>query len=153
MAQSDIVVVTDGGPHIWAIVNALQDRLGPVTVIMEEPESKRRLLQQARPQAWLVSAAGQLGTMVFTRLRKRFSRCRAATSLAGDGLKLEPAAGQAIVQGRLGQFARNLSTALAKLQPQVVLLAGCRLLSQRRSTASPARCSTTMPASRRNTAA
>ena len=32
-----IVVVTEGGPHIWAIVNAIADRLGPVSVILETP--------------------------------------------------------------------------------------------------------------------
>jgi len=45
--QSDprpIVVVTEGGPHIWAIVNAIADRIGPVSVILEMPESKKQLL-------------------------------------------------------------------------------------------------------------
>ncbi|TIO89105.1 MAG: formyl transferase, partial [Mesorhizobium sp.] len=32
-----IVVVTEGGPHIWAIVNAIADRVGPVSVILETP--------------------------------------------------------------------------------------------------------------------
>ncbi len=49
MAESDsslrpIVVVTEGGPHVWAIVNAIADRVGPVSVVLETPESKRRLL-------------------------------------------------------------------------------------------------------------
>ena len=67
-----IVVVTEGGPHIWAIVNALADRIGPVSVILESPESKKRLLVgRARRQGW-VSAIGQLGTMVVTRFGKRF---------------------------------------------------------------------------------
>ena len=38
------LVVTQGGPHIWAIVNVLADRVGPVSVILETPESKKRLL-------------------------------------------------------------------------------------------------------------
>ncbi|TIU59801.1 MAG: formyl transferase, partial [Mesorhizobium sp.] len=61
-----IVVVTEGGPHIWAIVNAITDRLGPVNVILESPESKKQLLLgRARRQGWL-QAIGQLGTMVLT---------------------------------------------------------------------------------------
>ena len=48
--------MTEGGPHIWAIVNALSDRFGPVTVILETPESKRALLQRrARKQGWIWS--------------------------------------------------------------------------------------------------
>ena len=68
-----IVVVTEGGPHIWAIVNAIADKVGPVSVILETPESKRQLLlKRARRQGW-ISAIGQLGTMVLTRLGKRSS--------------------------------------------------------------------------------
>ena len=67
-----IVVVTKGGPHIWAIVNAIADKLGPVSVILETPEIQTQLLlKRARRQGW-ISAIGQLGTMVLTRVGKRF---------------------------------------------------------------------------------
>ena len=78
MASADknsaaIVVVTEGGPHIWAIVNAIADRLGPVSVILESPESKKQLLLgRARRQGW-ISAIGQLGTMVLTGSANAFS--------------------------------------------------------------------------------
>ena len=77
-----IVVVTEGGPHIWAIVNAIADKLGPVSVILESPESKKQLLLgRARRQGW-ISAIGQLGTMVLTRLGKRFFAGHAARLIA-----------------------------------------------------------------------
>ncbi len=129
MTQSQIVVVTAGGPHVWAIVNALRDRLGPVTVIMEEPESKRRLLQnRARKLGW-ISVIGQLGTMVFTRLRKRFLSGRHAESLADEGLALKPADDQAIVNIGSANSPELVET-IARLKPAVVLLNGCRLLSR-----------------------
>ena len=129
MPDSRIVIITAGGPHVWVIVNAVQDRLGPVAVVMEEPESKARLLRnRARKLGWF-NVAGQLGTMVFTRLRKLFLSRRDATALAGEGVKPEPAADQAIV--KVGSAnSRELVDTLEKLRPQVVLLAGCRMLSQ-----------------------
>src|SRR5690349_13045555 len=98
MASADknnaaIVVVTEGGPHIWAIVNAIADRLGPVSVILESPESKKQLLLgRARRQGWL-SAIGQLGTMVLTRLGKRFFAGHAARLIAEQKLETEPKPG------------------------------------------------------------
>lgn len=128
--HSRIAIVTAGGPQVWAIVNAVQDRLGPVTVIMEEPESKRALLhKRARKLGW-IAVAGQLGTMVFTRLRKLFLSRRDARNLADDGLKLEAPSGQAVVN--IGSAnSPELVDVLAGIQPDVVLLNGCRLLSKR----------------------
>ncbi len=95
--DSRIIVVTEGGPHIWAIVNALSDRFGPVTVILETPESKRALLQRrARKQGW-ISVAGQLGTMVLTRLGKRFLAARADQIAAENGLETSPHKAQPII--------------------------------------------------------
>ncbi|TGP26170.1 MULTISPECIES: formyl transferase [unclassified Mesorhizobium] len=124
-----IVVVTEGGPHIWAIVNALADRAGPVSVILETPESKKRLLLgRARRQGW-ISAIGQLGTMVLTRLGKRFLGGHAARLVAEEKLETEPRPGQAIVHVPSADRPECLE-AIRKIRPGVVLLAGCRLLSK-----------------------
>ncbi|TJW83326.1 MAG: formyl transferase, partial [Mesorhizobium sp.] len=124
-----IVVVTEGGPHIWAIVNALADRAGPVSVILETPESKKRLLLgRARRQGW-ISAIGQLGTMVLTRLGKRFLAGHAARLVAKEKLETEPRPGQAIVHVPSADGPECLET-IRKIRPGVVLLAGCRLLSK-----------------------
>ena len=72
-----VVVVTEGGPHIWAIVNALADRFGKVTVVLEAPESKKALILRRARKLGYVSAIGQLGTMVLIRLGKRFFASRA----------------------------------------------------------------------------
>jgi len=134
MASADknsaaIVVVTEGGPHIWAIVNAIADRLGPVSVILENPESKKQLLLgRARRQGWF-SAIGQLGTMVLTRLGKRFFAGHAAQLIAGQKLETEPRPDQKIIHVSSAN-ASDCLQAIADIRPGVVLLAGCRLLSR-----------------------
>ncbi|MER8867579.1 formyl transferase [Mesorhizobium sp. M0751] len=127
--QRPIVVVTEGGPHIWAIVNAVADQLGPVSVILEAPESKKQLLlARARGQGW-ASAIGQLGTMMLTRLGKRFFAGHAARLAVGEKLQTEPKPGQTIIHVPSANAPECLQ-AIAEIQPGVVLLAGCRLLSR-----------------------
>ena len=134
MASADknnaaIVVVTEGGPHIWAIVNAIADQLGPVSVILESPESKKQLLLgRARRQGWF-SAIGQLGTMVLTRLGKRFFASHAARLIAEQKLQIEPTPEQKIVHVSSAN-APDCLLAITDIRPGVVLLAGCRLLSR-----------------------
>ena len=124
-----IVVVTEGGPHIWAIVNALADRVGPVSVILEAPESKKRLLLgRARRQGW-VSALGQLGTMVLTRLGKRFLAGHAERLITEERLATEPRQGQTIIHVASANGPECLKE-ISSIEPGVVLLAGCRLLSR-----------------------
>ncbi|MBZ9987301.1 formyl transferase [Mesorhizobium sp. BH1-1-5] len=124
-----VVVVTEGGPHIWAIVNALADRVGPVSVILESAESKKRLLiGRARRQGW-VSAVGQLGTMVLTRLGKRFLAGHTERLIAEEKLDTEPRQGQAIIHVPSANGPECLKE-IANIKPGVVLLAGCRLLSK-----------------------
>ncbi|MDQ2634063.1 MAG: formyl transferase, partial [Pseudomonadota bacterium] len=125
----NIVVVSEGGPHVWALVNALADRFGQITVILETPESKRLLLQRrARKQGW-VSVIGQLGTMVLTRLGKRLFSGRAGRIAAETGLETQPRSNQSIVAVPSANSAEFIA-AIERLKPAVVLLAGCRLLSR-----------------------
>ncbi|CDX12562.1 Formyl transferase domain-containing protein [Mesorhizobium sp. ORS 3324] len=124
-----VVVVTEGGPHIWAIINALADRVGHVSVILETPESKKRLLLgRARRQGW-ISAVGQLGTMALTRLGKRFLAGHAARLIGEEKLETEPRPGQAIIHVPSANGPECLQ-AIGKIKPGAVLLAGCRLLSK-----------------------
>ena len=124
-----IVVVTEGGPHIWAIVNTLADRVGPVSVVLEAPESKKHLLLgRARRQGW-VSAIGQLATMVLTRLGKRALAGHAARMIAEEKLETEPRQGQTIIHVPSANGPECVK-AIARIKPGVVLLAGCRLLSK-----------------------
>jgi folate-dependent phosphoribosylglycinamide formyltransferase PurN len=134
--SQSIIIVTEGGPHIWAIVNAVTDRLGPVTVILETPESKAQLLRRrARRLGWF-NVAGQVGTMVLTRLGKRFLAGRADKIVAENGLETAPRAGQAIVEAPSAN-SPELLRAIEAVKPAVVLLAGCRMLSRQTLAAMP----------------
>ncbi|MCZ8545882.1 formyl transferase [Mesorhizobium qingshengii] len=127
--KSNIVVVTEGGPHIWAVINAIADRLGPVSAILETPESKKQLLlRRARRQGW-ISVIGQLGTMVLTRLGKSFFAGHAAHMIAEQKLQTEPKPGQSIIHVPSANAPECLE-AIARLQPGVVFLAGCRMLTR-----------------------
>jgi folate-dependent phosphoribosylglycinamide formyltransferase PurN len=131
-----IVVVTEGGPHIWAIVNALADRFGKIVVILETPESKKALLtRRAQKQGW-VSVVGQLGTMMLVRLGKRFFASRTERIVRETNLDVEPRSGQALVEVPSAN-SPELLAAIERLKPAVVLLAGCRLLSRKTLAAMP----------------
>ncbi|WP_353645611.1 formyl transferase [Mesorhizobium sp. WSM2239] len=136
LKREQIVMVTEGGPHIWAIVNAVSDRFGPVTVILETPESKSQLLRRrARRQGW-ISVAGQVGTMLLTKLGKRLFARRADAIAAEGGLETAPRAGQAIVQVPSANSPEFLQ-AIEIAAPKVVFLAGCRMLSRQTLAAMP----------------
>ena len=126
---SRIVVVTAGGPHVWIIVNAIRDRLGEATIILENPESKRRLLLRRAGKLGWIEVAGQLGTMVFTRLRKLLVSSRDQRNVAGDGTETELRAEVPVVRVASAD-SPELTDAVRRMQAEVVLLAGCRLLSK-----------------------
>src|SRR5690606_20205248 len=126
--NAPIVVVTEGGPHIWAIINAIADELGPVSVILERPESKRKLLQRRARRLGLISVTGQLGTMVLTRLCKRFFAGHATRLIAQENLRTQPRSNQVIIHVPSANSPECLAS-IAEIRPGVVLLAGCRMLS------------------------
>ncbi|CAM5652129.1 Phosphoribosylglycinamide formyltransferase [Mycolicibacterium aubagnense] len=124
-----IVVVTEGGGHIWAIVNAITDHFASVTVVLETPVSKWSLLKRrAKRQGW-ISVFGQIGTMVLVRLGKRFGTAHAEEIVAEYNLKTEPKPGQDIVHVSSANAPETIK-AIADIKPGVVLLAGCRVLTR-----------------------
>lgn len=122
-----IVVATEGGPHVWGIVNALTAAFGPVTVVLETPTRKWPFLKaRARRLGW-IQAAGHLGTMLVIRALKMLRPD--ATTTRGD-LDLSPPAEEQII--RVASVNDPAFTeALAKLYAGVVLLVGCRMLTDR----------------------
>ena len=126
--RAPIVVVTEGGAHIWAIVNAIEAAFGPICVVVEQPESKRLLLSRRMRRQGIVSVAGQLGTMILIRLMKRL-KPRVPAGIAADaGLDTTPPEPDRVIRVSSAD-SPELVAALRTLAPAVVLLAGCRLLS------------------------
>ncbi|MBE1206748.1 formyl transferase [Aminobacter carboxidus] len=136
MDRRPIVFVTEGGEHIWAIINGLTDRFGPMTVVLETPYSKRDLLMRRAKKLGWVSVAGQLGTMALIRVAKRFLNSGIERIVAEEKLETEPRAGQEIVAVSSANSPELVDT-VRKLEPSVVFLASCRLLSAKTLAAIP----------------
>ncbi|MGE3304751.1 MAG: formyl transferase [Rhizobiaceae bacterium] len=127
-AAKKIVFVTAGGPHPWIIANALIERFGPIPVVLEEGEPKSALIRRRIRRQGYVSAVGQLGTMFLIRLQKKLFARRVERVVRENALQAEPRAGQEIVRVPSANAPEFLA-ALDRLQPDLVFLAGCRVLS------------------------
>jgi folate-dependent phosphoribosylglycinamide formyltransferase PurN len=124
-----IVCVTAGGPYPWAIINHLGDVFGPVTVIVEQAESKSAFLKRRSKKIGWLQTAGQFGTMMFVKIGKRFARAREQALIKQHQLRVEPDTRHTVIQ--VGSInGEDAQTALKLLQPDVVFLAGCRMVSR-----------------------
>src|SRR5690606_13328928 len=123
-----LLVMTAGGTNPNVMINALAARFPDIHVFMEQPESKSAILRRrARRLGWIV-AAGQMATMVASRLVKRFTARRSQEIIAGHGLfaELDPAI-------PVSQFAslndEDCHKAANLLKPAAIFTISCRLLS------------------------
>jgi folate-dependent phosphoribosylglycinamide formyltransferase PurN len=136
MDRRPIVFVTEGGEHIWAIINSLTDRFGPISVVLETPYSKRELLmRRARKLGWF-QVVGQLGTMVLIRVGKRFLHAGIERLVVEEKLETKPRPGQEIIAVSSANGPELIET-VRKLEPALVFLASCRLLSAKTLAAIP----------------
>jgi methionyl-tRNA formyltransferase len=121
--------VTAGGHHPWIIANALADRFGDaLTLIREAPESKWNLIRRrARKTGW-VNAAGQLGTMALVRVGKLALRRRIRRYVGQHGLDVEPPRTHRVALVP-SVNSEEFVLAIADLQPDLVFLAGCRVMT------------------------
>lgn len=127
--ENKILVITAGGPYAWAIVNALASRFDNLEVVLEQPESKSVFLKRrARKIGWF-QTAGQFGTMVISRFGKRFAKARTNEIITTSGIQTElsPDVPQTRVSSANGSDCLEL---IAARRPDVVFLAGCRMLSR-----------------------
>jgi methionyl-tRNA formyltransferase len=122
-----IVLVTAGGPHPWIIANALIDRFGEISIIREHGEPRSVLIRRRIRRFGYVNAAGQTAMMVWTILAKRLMRGRTARMLAETGLRTELPVDQKIIDVS-SVNAADFRAALARLEPDVVFLVGCRMM-------------------------
>ena len=137
--QPTVCLVTAGGDHPWAIAAALADRFGEgLVVVEEEPEGKRRLIaRRARSRGW-ANALGQLGTMAVIRIGKGLFGWRIRRTLQRKGLEIAPRPGQRIVRVpsvNSDAFIHFISD----LEPDLLFLAGCRLMTAGTLRAMPCR--------------
>lgn len=134
--QNKILVITAGGPYAWAIVNALALRFDSLEVVLEQPESKSVFLKRrARKIGWF-QTAGQFGTMVISRFGKRFAQTRTNEIIANSGIQIELSPNVPVTSVSSANGRDCLELLLAS-KPDVVFLAGCRMLSRATLSAIP----------------
>ncbi|MCB1505376.1 MAG: formyl transferase [Hyphomicrobiaceae bacterium] len=128
--ERGIVVLMAGGPLGWSVVNGLIERVGPVTVIEEDPESKRDIIKRRLRLAGPVATAGQIAFGVWLRLFARRAQRRIDEIRALHGLNPAPVTVGDVhrVATLNSDEARQL---LMRLKPKVVAVYGTRLLSRK----------------------
>ncbi len=125
-----IVCVTAGGPYPWVIINHLGDVFGPVSVIVEKPEAKFAFLRRRAGKIGWLQTAGQFATMVWIKVGKRFSLAREQALIDHYKLRATPDTRHTLIHvDSINE--NNAKVALKLLQPDVVLLAGCRMISRK----------------------
>lgn len=124
-----IVAITNGSPHSWIIINALTERFGPITVLTEDKERRSAQLRRRIKRQGLLTVVGQMGFLILNRLIARGSRDRIREIVEGHGLNPEPNPACSIlpVGSVNSQACRD---ALARLQPEVVIVFGTRIIGK-----------------------
>ncbi|KGF70393.1 formyl transferase [Hoeflea sp. BAL378] len=127
--QPAILVITAGGAYAWVIANALASRFPGVEVALEYPEPKGVFLKRrARKVGW-VQTVGQFFTMLVSRFGKRFVSARMDAIVKDFRLQTELAPGVPLTRVSSANGADCLELIAAR-KPDVVFLAGCRMLSR-----------------------
>jgi folate-dependent phosphoribosylglycinamide formyltransferase PurN len=127
--QNRILVITAGGAYAWVIVNVLAERFAKLEVMLEQPESKSVFLKRRASKIGWFQTAGQFGTMVISRFGKRFAKTRTNDIIAHSGIQTELSPGVPVtpVSSANGRDCLDL---IAARKPDVVFLAGCRMLTK-----------------------
>jgi folate-dependent phosphoribosylglycinamide formyltransferase PurN len=135
-ANQHIVIVTAGGRNPQILINALESRFGSVTVLLEQPESKTVFLKRRIRKLGLMTAIGQFATMVASKFGKRLTEKRTAEILRQhDADDRENPAIPVITVHSI-----NTPEAIEQiriLNPAVVFLVSCRMLSKSTLAAMP----------------
>jgi hypothetical protein len=124
-----IVVMTAGGVNPQVMINALAARFPDLHVIEEQPETKSEILKRrARNLGW-PNAAGQMATMIASRLGKKFAERRSDEIIRQYGLSdhHDPSIPTTHVSSL---NSAECHAAVTGLSPAVVFTISCRILSK-----------------------
>lgn len=123
-----IVIVTAGGRNPQILINAIHARLGSVTVLLEQPESKTLFLKRRIRKLGLITATGQFVTMVASKFGKRFTEKRAEDILRDYGVSDAVNPGVSVTEIDSANSPAAIDH-IRKTNPAVVFLVSCRMLS------------------------
>jgi folate-dependent phosphoribosylglycinamide formyltransferase PurN len=123
-----VVLVTAGGRNPQILINALADRFSDVTVLLEPAEPKSVFVRRrARKLGW-PTALGQLATMIVSKFGKRLTERRAQQIMSE--FQVSDAVHPRVTTVEIPSInAPEAHRQLVALQPDVVFLVSCRMLS------------------------
>ncbi len=120
-----IVALTNGSPHSWVVINAIIDAHGPVTVVVEPPESKSVLIRRRMKKQGIVTVLGQIGFVLLQKLMSGRSKTRIEELLRD--VKSTPTGDITNIPSVNSVEAREL---LRTLNPEVVVVFGTRMIGR-----------------------
>ena len=125
--NSRIVVLTVPSPHAWIVINAIVAKFGPVTIVAEDPQSRRELIRQRIRRQGPITVAGQIGFVLLRKLLDRFNGKRVNEIVAEYGLdpRPNPACPIIEVESVNDELCRDH---LRRLNPKVVYVQGTRII-------------------------
>lgn len=127
--MATIAAITNGSPHSWIILNALAERFGPITVLTEEKEPRSEQFRRRFRRHGFVTVAGQVGFLFLHQVIARASRARIRAIIDEHGL--DPAPNPACEVVRVDSVnSQACRDALARLQPEVVIVFGTRIIGK-----------------------
>jgi methionyl-tRNA formyltransferase len=125
--NSRIVVLTVPSPHAWIVINAIAAKFGPVTILAEDPQSRRELIKQRMRRQGIITVAGQIGFVLLRKLLDRFGGRRVNEIIAEHGLNPRPNPSCPLIEIESvnSQLCRDH---LRRLDPKVVFVQGTRII-------------------------
>ena len=131
-----IVVLMAGGALGWIVVNGLRQRLGPLVVIEEAPESKIAVIKRRLRLVGPVATAGQIAFGLVHRLLEQRWRSRLADIWRRHGLF--PAPDPAVIVHPVASVNSDACRSLLRqLAPDVVAVYGTRIIGRATLSAVP----------------
>ncbi len=134
---SRIVALTGGGPLPWILINALEARFGPLTILEEDKEPYSVFLRRRVRLLGLAPVIGQVAFAVALKALHKLSDKRKREIITAHGLATEPPAGCPRVP--IGSVnAPECREALRRLNPDVVVVIGTRIIRRKTLSCVPA---------------
>jgi folate-dependent phosphoribosylglycinamide formyltransferase PurN len=121
-----LTVPTD---HSWALINALVERFGPISVLAEERHGKLALIRRRTRRQGVITVLGQIGFVMLQKVIDRRQAPRIAEIVKNLALKIAQNPSCEVYEiGSVNSMACR--AALAMIDPQVVVVAGTRIIGK-----------------------
>jgi methionyl-tRNA formyltransferase len=124
-----IVAFSNGSPHSWIVLNAIVAAHGPLTVLIEPPESKSVLLRRRMKKQGVVTVAGQVGFVLLQKLLSNRSKARIKDIVVDTKSQTAPAS-ECEVRQIPSVNSLEARAILNAIKPDVVVVFGTRMIGR-----------------------